>query len=190
MPNPDYIEMLRLLNASGARYLVVGAHAVIYYTEPRFTGDLDLWIDRTPGNARLTFQALLEFGAPVEGMQSVLEQAAQEHRSRGRAVYLRFVLTELAGLVAGLGVAWAAKLTGRAYLYDRLLVRPATVPSLPGEVQEAQDRLNVHLNSLLHAISHHQFLQARLHAAEEQKAREELRRLREKYNIAESGDML
>ena len=65
---------MRLLNASGVRYLIVGAYAVIYYTEPRFTRDLDLWIDRTPENAGRTFQALAEFGAPVEGMQSVLEQ--------------------------------------------------------------------------------------------------------------------
>jgi len=75
MLNCDYTEMLRLLNASGARYLVVGAYAVIYYTEPRLTRDLDLWIDRTPENARRTLQALAEFGAPVEGMQSVLEEA-------------------------------------------------------------------------------------------------------------------
>jgi len=126
------------------------------------------------------------FGAE---MQSVFEEAAQEHRSRGRAAYLRFVLAEYAGLVSGAGTAWAVKLAGRGYLHDQHLARPAAV-ALPGEVQEAQDRLTANLTGLLHAISHHQFLKARVYAAEEQKAREELRLLREKYNIAESGDLV
>jgi hypothetical protein len=127
------------------------------------------------------------FGAE---MQSVFEEAAQEHRSRGWTAYLRFALAEYAGLVVGSGTAWAVKLAGRGYVYDQRLIRPANAAALPGEVQEAQDRLTANLTGLLHAISHHQFLKARLYAAEEQKAREELRLLREKYNIAESGDLV
>ena len=120
-------------------------------------------------------------------MQSVFEEAAREHRSRGRAAYLRFAIVECAGLVIGSGMAWAAKLAGRAYAHDPRLDRPVRMAPMPDEVQEAQDRLTVNLNGLLHAISHHQFLKARTYAAEEQKAREDLRLLREKYNI-ESGD--
>jgi hypothetical protein len=125
------------------------------------------------------------FGAE---MQSVFEEAAREHRGRGRAAYLRFALAECSGLVIGSGIAWAAKLSGRAYVHNLSLSRPVTITPLPDEVQIAQDRLTVNLNGLLHAISHHQFLKARTYAAEEQKAREDLRMLREKYNIAESGD--
>ena len=127
------------------------------------------------------------FGAE---MQSVFEEAAREHRSRGRAAYLVFVLSEYTGLLLGSGAAWIAKLTGRAYVHDPSLTRPVHVTPLPGEVLEAQDRLTTNLNGLLHAISHHQFLKARIYAAEEQKAREELRLLREKYNLDESGDLV
>jgi hypothetical protein len=127
------------------------------------------------------------FGAE---MQSVFDEAAREQRSRGRAAYLRFALAECAGLVIGSGRAWAAKLAGRAYVHDHRLSRPVNMAPLPDEVQEAQDRVTVNLNGLLHAISHHQFVKARIYAAEEQKARADLRLLCEKYHIAESGDSI
>ena len=47
------------------RYLVVGGYAVSKYTEPRYTKDLDLWIEASAKNARAVFNALREFGAPL-----------------------------------------------------------------------------------------------------------------------------
>jgi hypothetical protein len=35
------------------------------YSEPRFTKDLDIWVDREAGNAERVFRALAEFGAPL-----------------------------------------------------------------------------------------------------------------------------
>jgi hypothetical protein len=122
------------------------------------------------------------FGAE---MRSVFEESAREHRSRGRAAYLRFALAEMGGLVIGLAMAWSLKLAGRAYVHDPQLIRRATARPLPHEVQQAQDRVTSNLNGLLHAISHHQYIKARSYAAEEEKARADLRQLREKYNIAE-----
>ncbi|MGL4399181.1 MAG: hypothetical protein ACRCXD_04895 [Luteolibacter sp.] len=49
-------------------YLVVGGYAYIYYAEPRYTKDIDLWIQPSPENAIRLRQALLEFGGWVEGM--------------------------------------------------------------------------------------------------------------------------
>ena len=40
----DYLDMFRALNAEGARYLLVGAHAVAVYGVPRATGDMDLGV--------------------------------------------------------------------------------------------------------------------------------------------------
>jgi len=37
----DYRDLLRILNKHRAKYLIVGAYAVIYYTEPRYTKDLE-----------------------------------------------------------------------------------------------------------------------------------------------------
>ena len=49
--NRDFRDLLSALSAAEARFLVVGAHAVIYCTVPRYTKDLDIWIDPTPENA-------------------------------------------------------------------------------------------------------------------------------------------
>lgn len=61
----DYKELLRILNKHKVRYLVIGAYAVIYYTEPRYTKDLDIWVDPEEQNAQKTYEALKEFGAPL-----------------------------------------------------------------------------------------------------------------------------
>lgn len=68
--NSDFKELLSLFNDYQVRYLIVGGYAVIKYTEPRFTKDLDLWVEANTENADRVFQALRAFGAPLEGMTS------------------------------------------------------------------------------------------------------------------------
>ena len=43
--NSDFKDLSKLFNASKVRYPVVGGHAVMKYTEPRYTKDLDIWIE-------------------------------------------------------------------------------------------------------------------------------------------------
>ena len=40
--NSDFKDLLRIFNEHKVRYLVVGEYAVIKYTEPRYTKDLDV----------------------------------------------------------------------------------------------------------------------------------------------------
>ena len=68
MVNSNFKDLLSLFNGYQIKYLVVGGYAVIKYTEPRYTKDLDLWVKADQENAAAVFQALLEFGAPLEGM--------------------------------------------------------------------------------------------------------------------------
>jgi hypothetical protein len=63
--NSDFRDLFAALNAVGARYLVVGGYALALHAEPRFTKGLDIWIDRTPENAQMVWNALAAFGAPV-----------------------------------------------------------------------------------------------------------------------------
>jgi hypothetical protein len=58
----DFKEFLRLLNAHGVEYLLIGGYAVNYYGFTRSTGDLDVWIERSNVNARRIAEALREFG--------------------------------------------------------------------------------------------------------------------------------
>ena len=63
--NHDVRDLLLCLNEAGARYLVAGAYAVIYHTEPRYTKDFDVWVEPAPENAQNVWMALLHFGAPM-----------------------------------------------------------------------------------------------------------------------------
>ncbi len=64
--SPDLKELLRSFNERDAEYLIVGGYAVMKYTEPRFTKDLDLWVGNSPENAARVYRALAEFGAPLQ----------------------------------------------------------------------------------------------------------------------------
>jgi hypothetical protein len=66
--NEDFLDMLRALQAAGARFLIVGAHALAGHGLPRATGDLDIWVEATATNAACVWQALIEFGAPIEAL--------------------------------------------------------------------------------------------------------------------------
>ena len=64
----DFRDFLAELVKAEAQFLVVGAHALSVHGVPRATVDLDVWIDRTPGNARRIWRALAEFGAPLDDL--------------------------------------------------------------------------------------------------------------------------
>jgi hypothetical protein len=66
--NPDFRDLLRALNEEGARYLIVGAYAVMHFTEPRYTKDLDIWVEPRWENAQKVWRALAKFGAPLRDM--------------------------------------------------------------------------------------------------------------------------
>src|SRR5205807_8360018 len=59
---------LQSFNEHQVRYLIVGAYAVMKYTEPRYTKDLDIWVEPTKDNAQKVFTALSEFGAPLNAV--------------------------------------------------------------------------------------------------------------------------
>ena len=61
----DFNEILSIFNANQVRYLIIGGHAVSEYAEPRYTKDLDIWVEPSEQNADLVFQSLKQFGAPL-----------------------------------------------------------------------------------------------------------------------------
>lgn len=68
MMTEDLKDLLRALNSSGARYLIIGGHAFSVHSEPRATKDLDVFIRSDPENAKAVYRALAQFGAPLDGM--------------------------------------------------------------------------------------------------------------------------
>lgn len=61
MRSRDYEEFVESLNASGARYLIVGAHAVAFHARPRATKDFDIFIEPSSDNAERVLAAIRSF---------------------------------------------------------------------------------------------------------------------------------
>ncbi len=73
--NPDFRDLFAAFNDAKVRYLLVGGYALAFHARPRFTRDLDVWIEADRENAERAHDALREFGAPlreltVEDLQS------------------------------------------------------------------------------------------------------------------------
>jgi len=58
----DYAEFLKLLNRNKVKYCIVGAHALAFYAVPRYTKDLDVFLEQSRDNARRVLKTLREFG--------------------------------------------------------------------------------------------------------------------------------
>ncbi|HPJ13403.1 MAG TPA: nucleotidyltransferase, partial [Caldisericia bacterium] len=62
MLSKDFIEFIALLNKNKVKYLVVGGYAVAIHGYPRYTKDLDFWIDISPDNIHQLLITIKEFG--------------------------------------------------------------------------------------------------------------------------------
>jgi hypothetical protein len=67
--NPDFRDLFSAFTGREVRFLVVGAYAVTFHARPRFTKDLDVWIDPESANAQRAWDALAAFGAPMREIQ-------------------------------------------------------------------------------------------------------------------------
>jgi len=68
LTNSEFKELLNLFEKHKVRYLIVGGYAVMKYSEPRYTKDIDVWIATDAENAKLIYIALKEFGAPLANL--------------------------------------------------------------------------------------------------------------------------
>ena len=62
MLNQDFKEFIQSLNDNGVRYLVVGGYAVALHCHPRYTKDMDVWVEMSVENASKIVKALDQFG--------------------------------------------------------------------------------------------------------------------------------
>jgi predicted nucleotidyltransferase len=60
--NQDFKEFITSLNDKQVRYLIVGGYAVAFHGHPRYTKDLDVWIEITQANAQHLLEALEQLG--------------------------------------------------------------------------------------------------------------------------------
>ncbi len=106
----DYAVLLRSFNNHGVRYLIVGAFAVGFHAMPRYTKDLDLWVEPTIDNGARICRALEEFGF------GSLKIAPNDFARKGRCVQLGYepIRVDLITTIPGVTFsrAWAHRRRG------------------------------------------------------------------------------
>ena len=63
--NSDFRDLLQILGDFKVEYLIAGDYAVIHHSQPRYTKDIDLWIQPSEENAAKLMRAFYEFGLPL-----------------------------------------------------------------------------------------------------------------------------
>jgi len=66
----DFKEFIQSLNGNGVRYLVVGGYAVALHGYPRYTKDIDIWVELNPSNADKIMRTLDQFGFASLGLKA------------------------------------------------------------------------------------------------------------------------
>ncbi len=84
MFNQDFKEFIQFLNDNYVRYLVVGGYAVALHGHPRYTKDIDIWIEISPENATNLLNALEQFGFGSLGLQ------LEDFLSQGQIIQLGY----------------------------------------------------------------------------------------------------
>jgi hypothetical protein len=98
MLGKDFKEFIELLNEHNVRYLVVGGYAVAFHGHPRYTKDIDIWIEMSLENAENILAALKEFGF------GPLDLSAEDFLEEDQIIQLSYppnridILTTLTGL--------------------------------------------------------------------------------------------
>lgn len=62
MLNKDFREFIESLNSNKVKFLVLGGYALAFHGHPRYTKDLDIWLELSSENADRTMKALEDFG--------------------------------------------------------------------------------------------------------------------------------
>ena len=70
MISKDFKEFAELLNAHGVEYMVVGGYALMAHGQPRYTGDIDFWINPATLNVARLLTCLQQFGFGSLGLTS------------------------------------------------------------------------------------------------------------------------
>lgn len=60
--NTDFEELFASFNAHSVKAVIVGGYAFAFHAKPRYTKDIDIFIEPTPENAARVLEALDDFG--------------------------------------------------------------------------------------------------------------------------------
>lgn len=108
--HPDFKEFVRLLNAAGVEYVVVGAFAVAIHGIPRYTQDIDFFVAPSQDNGAKIVEMLRKFGFESFGL------TADDFAHPDRVIQLGVEPNRIDLLTGIAGVSFEEALAGRGLI--------------------------------------------------------------------------
>jgi len=105
---PDFRDLLALLNKHKVEYLIVGSYALAFHGAPRYTSDIDIWIKPQSLNAQRTMEAIKEFGFGEVGI------TPEDLESPNSVIQLGFPPVRIDLLASIGGLTWDEAFSNRA----------------------------------------------------------------------------
>lgn len=138
-PSRDFKDFLELLAQHDVKALIIGAFAVAFHAKPRFTKDLDIFVEATPDNAERLLRAIDAFGFGTLGL-------TVDDFASGRVTQLGFPPNRIDLVTSIDGVtfeeAWASRVAGKYgdidvwYIGREALVRNKTAAARPQDLMD------------------------------------------------------
>ena len=107
----DLKEFIASLNSAKVEYLIVGAWSFAFHARPRYTGDLDIFVNPTENNAENIFRALDDFGFGDIGLSQKDLTEPEQIIQLGVVPNRVDLLTGLTGIK--FSEAWAERASGQ-----------------------------------------------------------------------------
>jgi hypothetical protein len=107
----DFKKFIELLNEHKVRYVIVGGFAYSFYAEPRFTKDIDFYIDSSSANANKMLRVLEKFGFKDVGLTKNDFQQPDQIIQLGNAPLRIDIVTSIDGV--NFKQAWNNRTTGK-----------------------------------------------------------------------------
>jgi hypothetical protein len=104
---PDYRDLLALLNEHKVDYMIVGAYALAFHGAPRYTGDIDIFINSDAVNAQRIMAALDKFGFASVGLK------AEDFEGLDKVIQLGVPPVRVDIITSITGVSWEEAFSGR-----------------------------------------------------------------------------
>lgn len=96
--NQDWLELIKLFIKNKVQFVVVGGHAVSVYGFPRYTEDLDLFIESSTENACKILATLKEFFGKDMGFSEEQFIAPEKITMIGSPPFRIDIITSIAGI--------------------------------------------------------------------------------------------
>jgi hypothetical protein len=104
----DFKELFESFNANEVEYVIVGGYALAHHGTPRYTRDIDLYVNPTPANAKRIMAALDQFGFGNIGPKQ------EDFQQPGQMIQLGYPPVRVDLITSIAGVTWEQAAEGRS----------------------------------------------------------------------------